>query len=94
MTDVSPETPEVPVDTDTEKYDEAGNCVLVKWPVAEPPAPGDSVTAGKSRDEIIAWIGSDEFRAIVVLREESDKFEDADVDLLWACHNVIQAARA
>lgn len=75
--------------TDTTPFPEVGPPVdLVKWPMAEPPTPERSVTHGRTRAEILDWVGDDPVRAQLVIREESDKFDDADVELLWACHRV------
>lgn len=92
MTDTAPQSVEeapAPVDTPTEKFDDAGNCVLVLWPMAEYPSPAVSITAGKTREQIVEWINGDPIRAEAVLREESDKFDDADRDVLWDCMTTI-----
>jgi hypothetical protein len=77
--------------SDTEVYDDEGTCVLVKWPMNDYPDPKDSVTHGKARAQILKWVGKDDARALVVFREESDKFDDADVELLHALQSIIDA---
>jgi len=48
------------------------------------PRPSRSPPA-RPAPEIVEWIDGDAARAEAVLAEESDKFDAADVDLLWDC---------